>query len=472
MTFRTSVASILLATFSLAASFSIANDEYQKWLQEQKQGFESYLSKQDQELADLIGKEWQEYKLSFKEATYTRPKPETLPEQTLPEEDPDEVVTLDVEPVPDLPVYVAPTISGVSYSVKFQAIEARFQVTNNLKKELHGKIDSQSLSNWWTDLAQQNHDPLTSQIKNFAQQHAFNDWDKAVLVTLLSEQLFFKNDQRIIWQWYVLNRLGLDVRPAKLGNNLILLFASYQTLVGQPFIRIGGTKYYLKDVSETKNLNISTYDLQRTSSTEPLNLLPSPDLNVGSKWQYRSLNFNFEGSEFNLKLPVNIDRVEYLATYPLLDLKDFMSVDVPTSLKDALRTSLGPELSNQTDEKALSLLLRFAQTAFDYKTDQEQFGKEKYLLAEEVLFYPYSDCEDRSQFLTAVIDSLSPRPLLALQFPNHLAIAAETQGSPKGYGPVYSGKKYILLDSTYKNASPGQLMPHLKNTKPKIMVIQ
>ena len=45
---------------------------------------------------------------------------------------------------------------------------------------------------------------------------------------------------------------------------------------------------------------------------------------------------------------------------------------------------------------SVNRLLRFVQTAFEYKTDEDQFNTENYLFPLETLHYPYSDCEDRS----------------------------------------------------------------------------
>ena len=46
-------------------------------------------------------------------------------------------------------------------------------------------------------------------------------------------------------------------------------------------------------------------------------------------------------------------------------------------------------------EGAANILLSFVQQAFDYKTDQDAYGAEKYMFADELLFYPFADCEGR-----------------------------------------------------------------------------
>ena len=68
------------------------------------------------------------------------------------------------------------------------------------------------------------------------------------------------------------------------------------------------------------------------------------------------------------------------------------------SLSDEAKRLLYPKLRNLLQGKSeleqAEMLLNWLQTAFEYKTDEEQFGSERSLFADESLYYPYCDCED------------------------------------------------------------------------------
>ncbi len=136
----------------------------------------------------------------------------------------------------------------------------------------------------------------------------------------------------------------------------------------------------------------------------------------------------------------------------------------------SLVEQLKPILTGKTKSEALNILLRFVQTAFEYKTDQQQFGKEKCLFAEETLYYPYCDCEDRSIIFAYLVKKLLGLEVIGLDYPGHIATAVKIDNVPGDYVTV-NGKKYLICDPTYINANIGMSMPRYKNVKPEIVQI-
>ena len=49
-------------------------------------------------------------------------------------------------------------------------------------------------------------------------------------------------------------------------------------------------------------------------------------------------------------------------------------------------------IQGKKQSEAANILINFVQTAFDYKTDGDQFGYEKPFFVDELFYYPYSDC--------------------------------------------------------------------------------
>ena len=119
---------------------------------------------------------------------------------------------------------------------------------------------------------------------------------------------------------------------------------------------------------------------------------------------------------------------------------------------------------------AVNLLLRFVQTAFDYKTDQDQFNREKYMTPEETLFYSYSDCDDRAILFTILVKDLLGLEVVGLRYSQHLATAVSFNNeSVEGDYHYSDGKKFIVADPTYINATVGLTMPKYSTEKPEII---
>ena len=130
---------------------------------------------------------------------------------------------------------------------------------------------------------------------------------------------------------------------------------------------------------------------------------------------------------------------------------------------------LKPMLIGLNELDAVNLLLNFVQKKFEYKTDNEQFGKEKWFFPEDQLHYPYSDCEDRSVFFTYLVKKLLNLKVIGLNYPGHVAIAVAFNGSVNGYAINYKGYSYIIADPTYIGATAGMCMPQFVNIKPKVV---
>ncbi len=93
----------------------------------------------------------------------------------------------------------------------------------------------------------------------------------------------------------------------------------------------------------------------------------------------------------------------------------------------------------------------FVQNAFDYQTDQEQFGREKFLFPDELFKYSASDCEDRSVLFAWLSRNLLDLKVLGLAFEGHMATAICLEGA-EGAGFEHEGCRYVVADPTFIGA--------------------
>lgn len=122
-------------------------------------------------------------------------------------------------------------------------------------------------------------------------------------------------------------------------------------------------------------------------------------------------------------------------------------------------------LENKSEIEAVNMLLRFVQTAFSYQTDKEQFNYEKVFFPEETLFYPYSDCEDRTILFSFLVKHLLKLDVIALRYSDHMAAAVEFSSQPKLDGFVHKNRHYTFADPTYINANIGMRMPKYQSQR-------
>ena len=117
------------------------------------------------------------------------------------------------------------------------------------------------------------------------------------------------------------------------------------------------------------------------------------------------------------------------------------------------------------------MLINFVQTAFEYATDDEQFGYERPLFGDEIFYYPYSDCEDRSILFSILMRDLLGLDVVLLHFPGHLATAVKFNEDISGFYLMIDNEKYLICDPTYINAPVGDCMPDYQNSSVTIVKI-
>ena len=98
-----------------------------------------------------------------------------------------------------------------------------------------------------------------------------------------------------------------------------------------------------------------------------------------------------------------------------------------TPLSCYVRNVIYPQLRSQiehlSEKEKVSNLLNFVQTAFVYEYDSKVWGDDRAFFAEETLFYPFCDCEDRSILFSHLVRELVGLEVALVYYPGHLATA-------------------------------------------------
>ena len=111
------------------------------------------------------------------------------------------------------------------------------------------------------------------------------------------------------------------------------------------------------------------------------------------------------------------------------------------------------------------------QTAFEYKTAENQFGFDKPYFPDEMFVYPYSDCKDRAVLFAYLVRSLLDLKVIGLLFTNHLSTAVHFNTAVAGRTVRYNGVDYVMSDPTYIGAPVGLEMPQYDKNSPDVVLI-
>lgn len=301
---------------------------------------------------------------------------------------------------------------------------------------------------------------------------ALCDWGYVKFTECVAHQVFPSYDEAVIAHTFLLSQSGFRVHIARDDEQrLHMLVAANDQLYNFPYFTLDDNEpFYLIDGSKCRHLYIFTRSFPkeqplRMNITQEMKLKLQP----GEKRQLQAQRYS------NMQASVNVNQnlIAFYNDYPA----SFMNNDERTKwffyaqapLSKEAREQLYPELQQAIQGKneweAVSMLLNFVQTAFEYEYDDKIWGYDRAFFADETLHYPYADCEDRSILFSHLVRDLLHLDVVLLYYPGHLATAVHFTKEQPGDFLSIDTRKYIVCDPTYIGASPGRTMPGMDNSQ-------
>jgi hypothetical protein len=499
------LSNILISTIACSASLisfnsQAADSEYEQWLKQTNTEFKNYLDENDKAFIGFLNKKWEEVDVEKPVKRDPAPKPLDIPiakpvviidkpDSKIPNTDSikQETVAPIVIVKPTIikkPVVVVPKkdnkpVIKKDYNLRtvnfdFFGEEISVEYHKKFKQSFRSKINNKSIASYWKQLATQPHKEIITQLSEASKSLQLNDWGTALLFDQFSRELQGSNQRnqssRQLTSWFLLVKAGFNARIAY-NDQVFLLMPSKQQLFSTTYFTLDNQRYYSVSLNEKamKPGKVFTYSGKHLDGQRNLDF-SEPNKFIANKHQAkRDLSFSYDGEKFDINVSYPKDMVNYFKTFPQLDLENYFSAGMPQATAYSLLTQLKPIVEGQTETEAVNRLLRFVQTAFEYKTDDDQFRQENYLFPLETLHYPYSDCEDRAALFAWLTESLLKLDVVILDFPGHIATAVEFSKPVQGDSWKFNGKRYTVADPTYVNANAGMTMPQYKGKAPKLL---
>ncbi|MBQ9473829.1 MAG: hypothetical protein IJU81_05410 [Bacteroidales bacterium] len=383
------------------------------------------------------------------------PKSEVVPAPPKPEPVP---LPLVPEPEPSAPTMQVP-FYGTSCSMHADAQGLRFSLP---------ALDEASIATAWQQLSLERYDGLLHDCMAQRERLHLSDWGYLCLLGRTGEQLLGKgSNEAVLLQMYLLAQSGYRVRLGRADGRLVLLMPFSRTVYSYSYVELDGIKHYILSSKDPGGVYVCKVAFPRERVADIL-MGRLPDLGGGAK-RSRTLRAAKFGT---LQVTVAVEQrlMDYLADYPLSDAWDYYAL---AGLSDGVKATLYPALRSQIEgkskKKAAAMLLDFVQTAFDYATDQEQFGYERPLFGDESFYYPKNDCEDRSILFCILVRDLLGLDAVLVNWPGHLATAVALGDEVQGDYFTLDGRRYTVCDPTYIGANIGETMPQFRNVEAKLV---
>jgi hypothetical protein len=466
----------------LNAQNDTSKSEFQRsfdhFLESSQQEFETFKNSNDSVFYGFLKNAWEEFDLLIDEKPSV-PKPDDQPEINI-----EKMKSREIEPAirktmlqdsgKQIQFHLAPNNYEDYLPVKkYQSIN--FYGTRINVFKIPGSINWQApftkdiVADYFLE-AVNNDDLIYSvyDLYNKASHKNLNNWGFIRLLQEASASLYSSVNEQVLFTWTALIKTGHDARIGMEKDDLYLLVNFDLPVYYSQYLMKGNKKYYLiafEGQKKKKGESITSVKADYPAELSPLSLViknnPSLDSKSGSR------NIHYKGKKFSLTYNKNL--VDFYSEYPDCDLALYFPPPLSEVSLKGLDQLLVPLLANKSETDKVNAILDFIQHGLAYDTDDDQFGFENYLFAEEAIFYPSIDCEDRTVLLSQLIDHYLGLKTIALAFPGHITLAVNLSENVDGSFTRYKSEKYVVCDPTYIGSKCGMLMPEFAGVNPEII---
>ena len=330
-----------------------------------------------------------------------------------------------------------------------------------------GNMRENAIADAYEAMCKADYKALVDDCRKVKKELNLNDWGIFLFVREASKTLCTDENAAVVMQQFLLNELGYKSKMARRAdrNQMLLFVAADCQVYGHPYFTKDGLNYYNLTSNESCQFYMCQEDSPKAKSKLNMQVNHAPALNAG---MVNSVHKNRAGSvAVSVDVPKSL--MEFYGSMPQCDYSVYVNAEVNPSVASKVLSTLAPLVNGKGEAEAANLLINFVQTGFQYATDQEQFGYEKPFFVEELFYYPYCDCEDRSVLYSYLVRNLLKLDVVLLDYPNHIATAVCFNENVSGDFVTVGGKKYVVCDPTYIGASIGKAMPQFKNVAAKVL---
>lgn len=449
-------------------------DAYEHFRKSMNDEYASFRNDCNQKYAEFLRQAWDWYEGN---APMPLPKEENPvpPRPYVPDEDIDEtpvditpviVTPIDTEPQPKPiePIREMPRPQDDYFDFDFYGISAHVRLPDCAKLSIKD-CSPNAIANGWQQLCS---DEMNNTIRDCLENricYKLCDWAYLLFLNELSHRFCPDANGATLLTAFLYCQSGYQMRLAHNGNKLILLFGSKHQIFDKGFYVIDGENFYpVEAISGSISICNAAYE-----GESPLSLLIDAEQKIGTSLSDKRNISSKKFSEMTVISQVPQDLITFYNSYPTSAIDGntmtrwamYANTPLAQTTKDRLYPSFKKAIENCTQEVAANKLLNWVQTGFVYEYDDKVWGHDRAFFAEESLYYPFCDCEDRSILFSRLVRDLLDLDVALVYYPGHLATAVCFTTEVKGDAITISNRRFVICDPTYIGAPIGKQMPNL-----------
>lgn len=313
-------------------------------------------------------------------------------------------------------------------------------------------VEESKMVAFYQEMEQVDYQTFLNNLEEKRETLALNDWLYYSLLRQAIDQIYARKSplHRELVSWFLLSKAGYDTRLTYRKKNAFVYVYTSDEVFEVPLIKEDDRTYVnLTSILSKNNIQEALY---------MLNYIPNPEGKALSfylkelpklqpQMKSRDLKFYFDKATYQMKVKFDQTIIDLMSEYPFFAEKEYLEVPLSSTVAHSLLPQLKDLIKGKTEKEALEFLVAFTRSSFRYKEDKEYFGVSKPMIADEVFYYPFSDCEDRSALFYSLVKELLQLPMVIVAFEDHLTIGVAI---PKFEGDSirFKGNDYYICDPT------------------------
>lgn len=386
------------------------------------------------------------------------------------------VLTVPPQPKPVNPI-VENKVSMATSDFDFYGTPMKVRWGNAEKFKLNG-TSKKDISDAFLELTDKGYTNLVHDCLELRKEYKLCDWAYYKMLQNIAEKACGKGtNEAIFLQGVLLNQSGYQIRFALEDNSKLHIMSRMDGFpYDRGYLTADGKLFFLMDGCKAKNLTVcdAAYPGEQMMS---LGVAEQPDLKKDLS-DKRTVISRFVNVSADMQMNKNL--MDFYTDYPTsYDGKDMMTrwayyANTPVSpeVKDKVYPQLKQQIGNAPKLMAANMLLNWVQMGLTYAYDEKVWGHDRAFFAEESLFYPFCDCEDRSILFSHLIRDLLDLDVVLVYYPGHLYTAVCFNEDVTGDYIMVNGRKFTVADPTYYNANVGKTMSKMDNSKAKVILLK
>ena len=465
-----------LSMFTSSAQTDDFYAQYEKFSKHAKAEYEDYRAQCNAEYVKFLERAWKEYKVL---PSIPRPKDEVVPPTIMPRQDKNKKQAKEIlienvvspilslpQPKPISPIYENDKVEEKNFSFSYMGTTCEVRLPKDLNIRMSG-CESCMIATIWKQLATNAMDNTIRDFLALRLKMQLCDWAYLNLIDTFAKAFCGHGNEAVIMAAFIYSQSGYKMRLGRDCEKLYLLYGSKHGIYEKGYIVIEGINYYPLD-DKVERMEISDFSFPQEQSmslyienAQKFTIRPSAIRKLASE-QYHDVAIDSQ---------VNLNLIQFYNTYPSSEVNgNFMTcwkMYADTPMDESVSQMLYPDIKNKieglSDVQAVNQILNWVQTAFQYEYDDKIWGHDRAFFAEETLYYPYCDCEDRAILFTRLVRDLLGLKCILVYYPGHLASAVCLKQQVNGDYISLDGDVYTICDPTYIGAPVGITMPEMDN---------